>query len=206
VQNPTVEAAAGPKRHPLRLAALVAAGIVLVAGLAAVVLFLWLRTYAPLDAAAGTFGPGPGLGADVQPVTGSGGKPVYIPAFKRGRPFYTLFTLENTGRFTVTVSGLVRAGGPLPPLSPETVLASDSYAAGADPSHLHTFESLRLDPHDTAILVVRWHLNCRSSSSETSSDTLRLRYRYLSTFTRTASVELPFAVTLRCEGGPPPVP
>jgi len=40
-----------PKRHPLRLAGLVAGGLVLVAALAALVLFLWLRTYSPLDAA-----------------------------------------------------------------------------------------------------------------------------------------------------------
>jgi hypothetical protein len=201
-----MEAPSAPKRHPLRLAALIVGGIVLVLGLAAVVVFVWLRTYDPLDGRVGTFGPGPGLGADIQPVTGSGGKPVYIPAYKRGRPLYTLFTLENRGRFTVTVTGLAGKSIPPPPLSAESVLASDSYGAGADPSHLHAFTSLRLDPHDTAILVVRWRLDCRHQNAEFSSDSVLLRYRYLSTFRRTASVELPFAVTLRCEGAPAPAP
>jgi len=189
------------QRHPLRVAGLVAAVLVLVAALAALVLFLWLRAYAPLSAP-GNFGfaPGPGLGADVEPVTGSGGKTVFIPAYRKGRPFDTAFTLRNTGRFAVTVTGLAEDRSH-PELGPGDLLTSDSSTASADPANVHAFHDLRLDPGDAAIVVVRWSLSCGSGSeAEVYSDSVPLRFRYLSTFTRTQAVRLPFAVTLRCQG------
>jgi hypothetical protein len=39
-----MDAEPAPERHPLRLAGLVAAGAILVLGLAAAILWLWLRT------------------------------------------------------------------------------------------------------------------------------------------------------------------
>ena len=194
-------AVAAPKRHPLRLAGLVAGGFVLVAALAALVLFLWLRTYSPLDAAgSGGFAPGPGLGADVEPVTGSGGKTVFIPAYRKNHPFDTAFTVHNTGRFAVTVTGLVKDRSS-PQLEAVDLLTSDSSTASADPANVHPFHKLRLDPGDTAIVVVRWRLDCGAGNDpEVYSDSISLRFRYLSTFTRTQSVRLPFAVTLRCRG------
>jgi len=194
-------AVAAPKRHPLRLAGLIAGGFVLVAALAALVLFLWLRTYSPLDAAgSGGFAPGPGLGADVEPVTGSGGKTVFIPAYRKNHPFDTAFTVHNTGRFAVTVTGLVKDRSS-PQLEAVDLLTSDSSTASADPANVHPFHKLRLDPGDTAIVVVRWRLDCGAGSDpEVYSDSISLRFRYLSTFTRTQSVRLPFAVTLRCRG------
>jgi len=194
-------AVAAPKRHPLRLAGLVAGGFVLVAALAALVLFLWLRTYSPLDAAgSGGFAPGPGLGADVEPVTGSGGKTVFIPAYRKNHPFDTAFTVHNTGRFAVTVTGLVKDRSS-PQLEAVDLLTSDSSTASADPANVHPFHKLRLDPGDTAIVVVRWRLDCGAGSDpEVYSDSVSLRFRYLSTFTRTQTVRLPFAVTLRCRG------
>jgi hypothetical protein len=178
-----------------------------VLGLAALGLLLWLRTYAPIEAlGAGTFAPGPGLGADIEPVTGSGGKPVFIPAYRKGRTFDTAFTVHNGGRFAVTVSGLgsSSAAGELHPIG---LLGTDSSTASANPEHLHTFRRLRLAPGDNAIVVVRWRLACSAGSrTETSADAVPLRYRYLSLFRRTASVQLPFAVTLRCAGGPPASP
>jgi hypothetical protein len=199
-------AAAAPRRHPLRLAGLIAAGAVLVAALAVLVLYLWLRGYAPLSAATGSFAPGPGLGADVEPVAGSGGKPVFVPVYRQGRTFDTAFTLHNTGRFAVTVIALgsVSGGGQL---TPQTLFGTDSSTASADPARLRPFGHLRLERGDTAIVVVRWRLGCKQGGSgQTSSDAVPLRYRYLSLFTRTERVELPFAVTLRCEGGPPAQP
>ena len=164
-------------------------------------LFLWLRTYSPLDAAgSGGFAPGPGLGADVEPVTGSGGKTVFIPAYRKNHPFDTAFTVHNTGRFAVTVTGLVKDRSS-PQLEAVDLLTSDSSTASADPANVHPFHKLRLDPGDTAIVVVRWRLDCGAGSDpEVYSDSISLRFRYLSTFTRTQSVRLPFAVTLRCRG------
>jgi hypothetical protein len=52
------------------------------------------------------YAPGPGLAADVQPVLGSGGKPVLIPQYRPGTPFDTAFTLHNSGRFAVEILGL----------------------------------------------------------------------------------------------------
>jgi hypothetical protein len=194
-------AVSAPERHPLRLAWLVAGGLVLVAALAALVLFLWLRAYSPLSsgsAGGGGFAPGPGLGADVEPVTGSGGKTVFIPVYRKGKPFDTAFTLHNTGRFAVTVTGLVTDRS-RPQLEAAALLASDSSIASADPANVRAFHRLRLDPGDTAIVVVRWRLDCSAGNeAEVYSDSVPLRFRYLSTFTRTQSVRLPFAVTLRC--------
>jgi hypothetical protein len=193
------------RRHPLRVAAITAGVIVVVAAIAAVGLYVWLVHYAPLDAD-GNFAPGPGLGADVQPVLGSGGKPVFIPAYRKGRPFDTAFTLHNSGRFAVTVTGFAGSATADTPLAAVEVLATDSSAASADPANLEPFRRLRLDPGDSAILVVRWGLDCSQRPAETSADAVRLHYRYLSRFSRSQTVTLPFAVTLRCEGGPPANP
>jgi hypothetical protein len=187
----------------VRLAATILSATIAVVGLAVLALFLWVRTYAPLSALrSGAVAPGPGLGADVEPTFGSGGKTVFIPAYKRGRPFNVAFTIENTGRFAVTLTAVssVHSG----PLYADQLFATDS-AASADPAHLHPLRELRLDPKGTVLIAVRWHLDC-TNTQEVTTDHVRLRYRYLSMFRRTQSVELPFAVTLRCSGGPPASP
>ena len=99
------------RRHPLRTAALVVTGALVLVVLAAVGVFFYLRSYTPLDASAHGYAPGPGLGADVEPTFGSGGKPVFIPGYKKGRPFDTAFTLENTGRFSARPDPGVSATG-----------------------------------------------------------------------------------------------
>jgi hypothetical protein len=169
-----------------RIVALVVSVVAVVAGAAVLALFLWLRTYDPLDAAFPVT-PGPGLGANIEPTLGSGGKPVFVPAFRRGHPFQVTLTLANHGRFAVTLLGLgSTADGPV---TPESVT-----------------KDLRLDPKQTSLVTVTWRLTCPKGVQQAYSDRVRVRYRYLSLFTRTASVELPFAVTLRCRGGPPPTP
>jgi hypothetical protein len=198
------------RRHPLRLAATAAAGLIVVAAIAAGAVYLWLGSYAPLRAATSGFAPGSGVGADVQPVTGSGGRTVYFPVLRRSRTFDTAFTLRNSGRFTVTVLGLEPATpGPAPWVGPVEVRVTTSSTASADPGELLPFQSLRLARGDTAILVVRFGLRCKGATAaapDVFADRIRLRYRYLSVFTRTQTVRLPFAVTLRCVGGPPATP
>jgi hypothetical protein len=176
---------AAPARHPLRAVAVAVGVVVLVAGLAAVALYLWLGAYAPLDAR-GSFAPGPGTSA---PIAGAAGKPAFAPAGK-GRMFDTAFTVRNTGRFTVTVRSLEPLAGDGP--QPVRLLATDSATASADPGHLHRFGDVRLGPGDSAIIVVRWSLGCGSA------DAVRLRYEYLSLFDRAQTLTLPFAVTPRC--------
>ena len=68
MQNGEVDVVSAPRhdRHPLRLAGLIAVGGVAVAAAAALVVFLWLRAYAPLDVLRSGYAPGPGLAADVQ--------------------------------------------------------------------------------------------------------------------------------------------
>jgi len=205
VQNPVVNAGGTPQRHPLRLAALVAGSAVFVLGLAALGLFVWVRSYAPLSADGGGYAPGPGLAADVEPVSGSGGKTVFIPAYRKGRPFDTAFTLRNSGRFAVTVTGLESEHRGIGP-TPVRLFSTDSASASFEPSHLQALSHLRLDPKDSATIVVRWRLDCGQKKAEASADKLPLRYDYLSGFTRTQPVVLPFAVTLRCEGRPPASP
>lgn len=175
--------------------------MLVVVAAAAAVLFVWLRTYAPLNATRNaSFAPGRGLSTSVRPTIGSGGKPVLFPAYRKARTFDTAFTIENTGRFAATVLGL--ASSPASGLTAQTVFASDNPTVTADPAHLHPLASLRLDPKDTAILDVRWRLDCSGRTGSFSSDHVRLRYRYLSLFTRTQAVELPFAVALHCGGVP----
>jgi hypothetical protein len=197
-----MEAGPSPERHPLRTVGLVVGALALVVVAAAVVLALWFRAYAPLSATgSGSFAAGHGLA--VQPTFGSGGKAVFTPTYRKGRAFDTAFTLTNTGRFAVTVLGLPASQPNAEGLTAQDLFASDFPTASADPAHLHPLGSLRLEPHDTAIVDVRWRLDCGSNNAgEIASDRIRLRYRYLSMFTRTQSVELPFAVTLRCVGGP----
>jgi hypothetical protein len=185
-------AGALPARHPYRTLALVAGGLVVVVALAAVALYLWLGTYRPLSVA-GSYAPGPGLAT---PAGASGGKPAFVPAGER-QTFDTAFTLRNTGRFRVTITEVVRrpAGAP----RPLRLLTTDSATASADPGHLHAFQQLRLGPHDSAILVVRWQVGCADGGGV--ADSVRLRYEYLSLFAREQTLTLPFAVTLRCANG-----
>lgn len=195
-------------RHPFRNAAAIAGGIVVLAVVCAAALFAWLGTYAPLRSLDSDYAPGPGLGADVRPVTGSHGREVFFPT--RRRLFDTAFTLHNGGRFTVTVTGLVRQPAHTTPwIMPAAVFATTSATASADPRRLTPFGQLRLAPGDNALVVVRFVLDCAGATSATPdiyTDRLKLRYRYLSMFTRTQTVRLPFAVTLRCVGGPPATP
>lgn len=195
-------------RHPLRTAAAIAAGAVVVAAIAAAGLYVWLGSYAPLHALDTGYAPGPGIGADVQPAPGSGGRPVFFPS--RRPDFDTAFTLHNGGRFAVTVTGLARTSpGPPPWLGATELLATTSSTASADPGDLLPFGGLRLAPGDSAILVVRFALRCAgatSGSPDVYTSGVRLRYRYLSLFTRAETIRLPFAVTLRCVGGPPATP
>jgi len=204
-------AAAGlERRHPLRAAGLVAGGVLLVAAAAAGGLYVWLGSYAPLVAVDTDFAPGSGVGADVQPVAGSGGKPVFFPAYRRGRAFDAAFTLRNTGRFQVTVAGLAAQAPAAPPfIGPVALLGTDSATASADPGDLLPFQAVKLARGDTAILVVRYRLDCTGAKATTPdvySDSVKLRFSYLSLFHRTQTVTLPFAVTLRCVGGPPATP
>jgi hypothetical protein len=192
VQNPRV-----------RTALLLVVAVLAVVAATAAVLFVWLRTYAPLNATRNaSFAPGRGLSTSVRPTFGSGGKPVLFPAYRAARTFDTAFTIENTGRFAATVLGLASPAPGGGGLTAQAVFASDNPTVTADPAHLHPLTSLRLDPKDTATLDVRWRLDCSGQTGHFSSDRVRLRFRYLSLFTRTQAVELPFAVALRCAGAP----
>jgi hypothetical protein len=185
-------------------------GVVVAVAVALLSVWLYLGAYTPLRALPNGFAPGPGIGADVQPVSGSGGRPVFFPALRRGHAFDTAFTLKNTGRFAVTVTGLVpESPGTAPWLGATKLLATTSSVASADPNELLPFQSLRIDPGDSAIVVARFGLRCAgatNASPDVYTDGVRLRYRYLSLFKRTATIRLPFAVTLRCVGGPPASP
>jgi hypothetical protein len=176
----------------VRVAAIVISSVAVVVAAAVLGVFLWLRTYDPLQATA-PFAPGRGLGADVEPTLGSGGKTVLIPA-AGARNFDVAVTLHNPGRFAVTLTGAEASSGPL------------ALQALDEPNHRGRFRELRLDPRDSASVVVQWRLRCSPHTGQVTSDRVRLRYRYLSTFTKTTVVELPFAVTLRCSGGPPASP
>jgi hypothetical protein len=198
------------RRHPLRLAGLVAGGVLVVAAVAAGALSVWLGSYAPLAALDTDFAPGSGVGADVQPIAGSGGKPVFFPAYRRGHAFEAAFTLRNTGRFQVTVTALApETPAPAPWVGPVALLGTDSATASADSGDLLPFQDVKLARGDTAILVVRYRLACARSATtapDVYSDRIRLRFSYLSFFHRTQTVTMPFAVTLRCVGGPPATP
>ena len=187
----------------LKLAGIFLAAAVVIAGVAAAALYLWLRTYAPLDAAPGDYAPGPGVGAAIEPAVGSGGKEVFFPSYRGGEPFDAAFTLHNAGHFTITVEGLVPATEqPAPWIGPAGILGTSS---GSDVKHTHPFQPLVLSPGDTGAVVVRFRPVCpkgRQRVAPAYADRVRLRYRYLRVFERTQTVVLPFAVTLRCANNP----
>jgi hypothetical protein len=193
-----------------RAAVITALGVLVAVVLVALGLWLWLATYAPLRALGTGFAPGPGTAAEAEPVAGSGGRPVYFPTLRKRHTFDTAFTLHNTGRFAVTIDGLVADAPRTPPwIGATELLGTTSSTASADVGRLLPFRTFRIDPGDTAIVVVRFALRC-SGATESSPDVytnaVRLRYAYLSLFTRAETVRLPFAVTLRCVGGPPASP
>lgn len=183
---------------------LAALAVVVAAALAAVT--LWLRTYTPLRALGDSVAPGPGVGAVIQPAVGSGGKEVFFPAYRKGRTFVTSFTLANTGHFAVTVEGLEPAAPEAPPwIGPVELLTTESVSTGAAVAHTKPFRPLRLTAGDTAVVVARFEPLCPAGRRRVSPvyvDSLRLRYRYARWFERTETISLPFAVTLRCVGGP----
>ncbi|MES1247752.1 MAG: hypothetical protein ABUS54_08770 [Actinomycetota bacterium] len=138
-----------------RVATYVVAGVVVLA-VAVVGVVVWLRTYAPLAAAAPVT-PGPSVASQPGPVFG-------------GRTVQVTFMLRNGGRFSVTVLG------------------------AQSPADVVRPAALALRPHDSALVTVRWRLRCGLPQL----GSVRLRYRYLSRFTRTEAVALPFAVTPHC--------
>jgi hypothetical protein len=190
----------------LKLAGLALAAVLVVAGVAVAAVVIWLQTYAPLDTAGGGFAPGPGVGAVIEPAVGSGGKTVFFPAYRRGQSFLASFTLHNSGHFSVTVEGLVPASPETPPwIGPVQLLTTDSVSTGAPVGHTHAFRPLVLSAGDTAVVVARFRPLCPSGHKRLPSvyaDSLRIRYHYARWFARTQTVQLPFAVTLRCVGGP----
>jgi hypothetical protein len=190
----------------LKLAVVVVGGLVVAAAVGGALLVLWLRAYAPLDTNGGGFAPGPTLGAAIEPAFGSGGKEVFFPVYRKDTSFAASFTLHNDGRFSVTVEGLVPARPLAPPwIGPVKLLSTDSVSTIAPVTHTRPFQPLTLSPGDTAVVVARFAQVCPSSrrgAPSATTDSLRLRYRYLRWFTRTETVTLPFAVTLRCVGGP----
>ncbi len=190
----------------LKIAGVFLAAVLVVAGVAAAALYLWLRTYAPLESAPTDYAPGPGVGAAIEPAVGSGGKEVFFPAYRGGKAFDVAFTLHNKGHFTVTVTALVPEQEGKPPwIGPVAALGTSSVSAGADVNRTHPFQPLLLSPGDTGGLVVRFQPVCTPKQRRPSPvyvDRVRLRYRYLRLFERTQTVELPFAVTLRCVNNP----
>lgn len=190
----------------LKLAGVFVVALVVVAAAAAASVVLWLRTYAPLTADTGSVAPGPGVGAVVQPAVGSGGKEVFFPAYSKGKSFVASFTLRNAGHFGVTVEGIVPAPAGTPPwVGPVELLTTESVSSGAPVAHTRPFTTLGLAAGDSAVLVARFELLCPAGHRRLPSvyaDSLTLRYRYARWFERTETVSLPFAVTLRCVGGP----
>ncbi|HET7567730.1 MAG TPA: hypothetical protein VFJ91_07060 [Gaiellaceae bacterium] len=195
----------GPARI-LKLAGVLLAALVVVAAAGAAAVVLWARTYTPLEGTTGAFAPGPGVGAAIPPAVGSGGREVFFPVYRKGRDFAASFTLHNSGHFAVTVQGLVPATPQTPPwVGPVALLSTESVSSNAPAAHTRPFRPLRLEAGDTAVVVARFRLLCPSGHRQLPSvfaDSLQLRYRYLRWFSRTETVRLPFAVTLRCVGGP----
>ncbi len=190
----------------LKLAGIFAAALAVVLAAAAAAVVLWLRTYAPLGANGGEVAPGPGVGAVIQPAVGSGGKEVFFPAYRRGRSFVASFTLSNTGHFAVTVEGIVPETPGTPPwIGAVQLLTTASVSSGAPVAHTRAFAPLSLAAGDSAVVVARFRPLCPAGNRRVPSvyaDSLQLRYRYARWFERTETVSLPFAVTLRCVGGP----
>jgi hypothetical protein len=190
----------------LKLAGVVLAALVVVAAAVTGAAALWLRTYAPLEALDGGFAPGPGVGAVILPAVGSGGKEVFFPTFRKGKSFVASFTLHNSGHFAVTIEGIVAAKPDAPPwIGPVELLTTDSVTTGAPVGHTSPFRPLTLSAGDTAVLVARFQPLCPAGNRRLPgvySDSLVLRYSYVRWFTRTERISLPFAVTLRCVGGP----
>ena len=137
-------------------------------------------------------------------------RPANFNAYRHGAPFLASFTLHNSGHFGVTVEGLeVPAPGIPPWVGPEALLTTSSVSQTAPVGHTAPFQSLSLSPGDTAVVVVRFKLVCPRGGGRVASvyaDSVKLRYRYLRWFDRTQTVRLPFAVTLRCIGGPSATP
>lgn len=190
----------------LKLAGVVLAALVVVAVAGAAAVVLWARTYAPLEAASGGFAPGPGVGAAIPPALGSGGREVFFPTYRKGRDFTASFTLHNAGHFTVTVEGLAPATPQTPPwVGPVALFSTESVSSNAPAANPRPFQAFQLAAGDTAVVVARFRLLCPAGDRRPPSvyaDSLRLRYRYLRWFARTQTTQLPFAVTLRCVGGP----
>lgn len=186
----------------LRFAGVLLAAAIVVTAIAVGAIVLWLRSYAPFDADTGSFAPGPGVGAVIQPAAGSGGKVVFFPAYRRGRTFLASLTLHNAGHFAVTVEGL----SPQTPQPPPWIGADDLFTTDSlTLQGLRAFQPISLAAGDTAVVVARFRPSCPVGSTRVPTvftDRIGLRYRYLRWFTRTQTVSLPFAVTLRCVGGP----
>jgi hypothetical protein len=200
-----------PRRSYGRAIAFVAAALgtvlmtLLIAGL------VWARGYEPLDASGGEVTwTDHERGTDVDPAPGSDGKPVYFPRYRRNGTFAIAFTVTNTGRFAVELDGLPREPRVGVLFLPIKLAVFDKwYTWDADPSPVDARRPLHIAAGATQTLRVDYRIVGRCSggggTSEradgyASTDVIRLRYRYLRVFERTATLELPMALTLACRG------
>lgn len=196
------------RRRILVVAAIVAAAA---AAAAAVGGYVWLDRYSPLGlgGAYATAHQMTGIRAYVEAAPGSEGKDVVFPRFRRGRDYFVGTTIWNEGRFDVTLLGV----------------ATDRYPRGSVGMYPR---DLRADPHPvsegasalrqtspTRHLVIRAHqqrfvwigfrmTTCHHLEGSQAYGSVPLRFRYLGHFTRVQDFELPFGVTLVCNGPSPP--
>ena len=169
---------------------------------AAIVGGIWLSRYAPLEwSGTGSFGPGQtNLARVADPASGSEGKPVFFPRYRRGGQFSFGFDLSNAGPLAVRLDGLVRDGGPS-----FSALRVDGLGLAPAPGapaidDAEPFHPVMVEPGESVWLVVHLRMNCAhmaASSAETLQQ-IPLRYTYLKFLHGSAWVEPPAVVTLNC--------
>jgi hypothetical protein len=172
----------------------------------------WAPGYTPLS------GTGTGVmwadykrGVTVDPAVGSGGKPVYFPRYRPNGPFSIEFTVTNTGRFDVVLEGLPREPIYGAMVLPTRVRVLHRCCAVTDGVSLVDERfPVKIPAGEARTLHVDYRIVARCAGGPGTReraggyswiDWIRLRYRYLRVFERTANVELPIALTLGCRGG-----
>jgi hypothetical protein len=147
----------------------------------------------------------------VDPASGSGGKPVYFPRYRPNGQFSIEFNVTNTGRFDVTVEGFPREPVVGAIFLPTRVRVLHKCCSATDGvSVVDERRPVRIPAGAARTLRVDYRIVARCLSGgappagaggRSGTDRIRLRYRYLGVFERTASIELPMALTLACRGG-----
>jgi hypothetical protein len=195
----SVRLAVNGRRRPRARWLVLAGALVLFAALA-ISAYLWASTYAPLQWQGGAYGGGGGSLPAAMVRDGAHDQVIYLDGREPGN-YATGFDLTNTGRYAVTLEGLVA----------NDFIRGLKVAPAPNTMDVVPFRPVEIAPGEHRFIQIELSSGqesfCRNYASNTrlgGIDEVRLRYSYMHWFHREVTVTQPFQFVIVCGEIPKP--